>query len=492
MLTALLFAHSLLSAQKPLNLQWPRPIPCRMADGDNPDLFVMTLGDVKTPLTQGMFDPVKDEFKGYGGTVLQNYFKDVLGVKYFKPIDKSRFALPPSGWFHYAIDDKGDVAFREPKKDMNLTRTHGDVLFWMVKQFQLLKAQGRGKAIRVEWEAAIKKLADAAVATWKREGQWGKMVNVRTGDVSEYNSSGGVMLIGGLALASSYFLNPEYLEVAKHAADFYYRRDFVKQGQTTGGCADILQNADSETAFGFCTALTALYDVTGDRAWLDRSRQLANLAATWTVSYDYELPKFTPLGALGTRLAGAVWASTQNKHSAPGYCTGSGDPLLKIYRATGDTRYPDLLRDILRAHDEAFYGGGGTERLTYCDADSRGENYPGSNGWTECNGAMMALEIPGIYLRTDIDRCYVFDAIKAKVLSRNSDGVYVEITNPTKFTANVTIFAEGAAQAQRPQQPVAFLHWPKFEVKPGETKVIRVHQQSVGSTWLIDSSVRRS
>jgi len=29
---------------------WPHPIPCRIQDGTNPDLFVMTLGDVQTPL----------------------------------------------------------------------------------------------------------------------------------------------------------------------------------------------------------------------------------------------------------------------------------------------------------------------------------------------------------------------------------------------------------------------------------------------------------
>src|SRR5215813_5630369 len=54
---------------------WPHPIPLRVRDGANPDLMVMTLGDVT-----------------------RNYFRDKLGVKYFKPIDKSIFPLPPSGW----------------------------------------------------------------------------------------------------------------------------------------------------------------------------------------------------------------------------------------------------------------------------------------------------------------------------------------------------------------------------------------------------------
>ena len=103
------------------------------------------------------------------------------------------------------------------------------------------------------------------------------------------------------------------------------------------------------------------------------TRNLANLVATWTVSYDYELPKNTELGSLGAKLAGVYWASTQNKHGAPGICTSSGDPLFKIYRATGDRRYAELLRDIVHAHAEGIKPGGEiTERLTYCDADSRG------------------------------------------------------------------------------------------------------------------------
>jgi hypothetical protein len=300
------------------------------------------------------------------------------------------------------------------------------------------------------------------------------MVNVKTGEVSEYNSSGGVMLVAGLALASDYFKNPEYLAIAKKAADFYYQRDFVKQGQTTGACADILQNADSETAFGFMNALMALYDVTGDKVWLEKTRNVANLAATWTVSYDYELPTFTALGASGLKFAGAVWASTQNKHAAPGACTCSGDPLLKIYRATGDTRYAELIRDILHAHADAIHGGGGTERLTYCDADSRGENPGGANGWVVTDGAMMTLEIPGIYLQTDADRFYVFDSVEAKVLSRDRTGVKIEIKNPTKFDAKVAVFAESAKQAMTPQGTTAFLKWPKVEVKAGGTVTVLV------------------
>src|SRR5438105_4954691 len=92
---------------------WPRPIPARIRDGGNRDLFVMTLGAVNTPLADGTFDPARDEVRLKDGTVKQNYYKDALHIKYFKPIDKSLFPLPPSGWcswyFYYQEINEDEV-----------------------------------------------------------------------------------------------------------------------------------------------------------------------------------------------------------------------------------------------------------------------------------------------------------------------------------------------------------------------------------------------
>lgn len=327
----------------------------------------------------------------------------------------------------------------------------------------------------------MKRLAEALVSTWRKEGQWGKLINVKTGGVAEYNTTGGVTILGALTVAADYFKSPGYLAVAQAAATFYYERDFVNLGHTTGGCADILQNADSETAAGFMTSLLTLYESTGERHWLEKARNLANLVATWTVSYDYELPKTTELGALGAKLAGVYWASTQNKHGAPGICTSSGDALFKIYRAIGDRRYAELLRDIVAAHRESIRPGGFTnERLTYCDADSRGSRGDHVTGWNELNGILMAQELPGIYLCTEADRLFVFDSVEARVLARDPSGVKVEIKNPTPFDARVSILAENREAARHPLGITAFLKWPKVEVKAGAITLI-----SVGSDGLV-------
>ena len=254
------------------------------------------------------------------------------------------------------------------------------------------------------------------------------------------------------------------------ASDFY--RQFSIVGFTSGGCGDILQNSDSETAAALMTSLTTLYEKTGKADYLQQAQDLAHLYASWTVSFDYRLPDDTPLAQLGANLTGAVWASTQNKHGAPGFCTQSGDALFKLYRATGYTLYAELLRDIIHAHAEGIQPNGKiTERLTYCDSDRRGSRADGwETGWNETNGALMTLEIPGIYVRTDLGRFYVFDHVEAQVVKNDTRRLVLRLTNPTAYDAEVTLVAEDGASAKKPLGDNAFLKWKdKVKVKAGQS-----------------------
>ncbi len=395
------------------------------------------------------------------------------------------FAIPRAqgraGYFYGALNHDGKVFGREgydEYPEIVLTRKNADVLYWMIKQFLLLKAQGRSSAIKPEWEHHVKRLADAFLDTWKKCGQWGNFLNVDTGEVAVYNSTSAAQAMGALVLAASYYQNPAYLTVAQESAGYYYQRDFIQLGLTTGHSADTLQNADGDSPAAFMSSLLALYEATGDPRWLEKSRQLGSLFATWVVSHDYHLPADTELARLGAKLAGVVWASTQNKHGAPGLCTSSCDPLLKIYRATGDRRYAELLHDIVHAHAEGIKPGGEiTERLTFCDADSRGSRGGGSTGWCELNGILMAMELPGIYVRTDQDRMFVFDHVEAEVVQRDPAGVTLKISNPTRYDAQVSILAENESQARRPLGVAGFLAWPKYGIKPGAAIQITINEK---------------
>lgn len=431
--------------------------------------------------------PENADWMSYGwiGGLISTYPMLALGDDFHLQRVKNTFnfgllnGYGKSGYYYDVLGADGKVVYRDGAKlnpRIGLTRRNADVLYWMVKQFMLLKKQGKQTTILLEWEKQIKGLADAFVKTWNSEKTWGNYLDIETGEVAAYNTTSGAMAVGGLALASVYFNDPSYLEVACQAASAYYD-SFALVGFTSGGCGDILQNADSETAAAFMTSLMTLYEITEDETYLKQSADLANLCATWTVSFPYQLPANTPLAKLGANLTGAVWASTQNKHGAPGFCTQSGDALFKLYRTTGNVLYADLLRDIVHAHAEGVQPNGRiTERLTYCDADSRGSRGDGGwTGWTETNGALMALEIPGIYVRTDLGKAYTFDHVTVEEIKKVGNDTRMVLHNPTEFDATVTIFSENEEQAKKPLGDNAFLDWKqKVTVKAGKRTTVKI------------------
>ena len=77
---------------------WPRPVPVRLEPQGRDDFMVTTLGEISTPLADGVFDPVADRVTTSDGRVIERYYRDTLGIPFYQPIDKSIFPVPPSGW----------------------------------------------------------------------------------------------------------------------------------------------------------------------------------------------------------------------------------------------------------------------------------------------------------------------------------------------------------------------------------------------------------
>jgi hypothetical protein len=111
LVASFLLSTSATVAPAPERPSWPHPVPCRVQDGPDRDLFVITLGAADTPLASGLYDPLTDEVRLNDGTVLKDYFRVRLGIKYIKPIEKSLFPVPPSGWcswYYYYKDVNED------------------------------------------------------------------------------------------------------------------------------------------------------------------------------------------------------------------------------------------------------------------------------------------------------------------------------------------------------------------------------------------------
>jgi len=88
---------------------------------------------------------------------------------------------------------------------------------------------------------------------------------------------------------------------------------------------------------------------------------------------------------------------------------------------------------------------------------------------------LMAMEIPGIYFQTDKNELYVFDHVEATIVKPGNDGVTLEISNPTKFDARVSLFAETSTDAKHPLDYKAFLRWQQVDVQAGRKCLVKVN-----------------
>ncbi len=77
----------------------PRLLPARVdAAAAGSRLFLITLGDVETPLAPDRYDPSRDRLVRASGGAVDHYLRDVRGLRFYSPADPARFSAPPCGW----------------------------------------------------------------------------------------------------------------------------------------------------------------------------------------------------------------------------------------------------------------------------------------------------------------------------------------------------------------------------------------------------------
>jgi hypothetical protein len=393
----------------------------------------------------------------------------------------------PTGLF-YGIFMKGKIFGDNFKQNAErpfiaMTRRTADILYIGIQQIEILKKLGYGDAIKSSWDSSLRKAADALVNVWNRYGQFGQTINVETGEMEVNGSTAGVAGVGALALASEYFKDPRYLDVAKKACRYYYERDF-KKGYAGGGAAEIIQSPDSEAPWDMAESAMGLFEMTGENEWLEIAKNAVYMLSTWTVSYDYRFPPDCDMGRSNCHATGSIFASSQNNHSAPGLYILSGDFLLKLYRATDDDRFAEFYKDL--AHNTIQYvntsynptirkgaEGATSERVNLSDWEGRGEvgnTWPGSSvrSW-ETLELLTSLQNPGIYIRNDTQDILVLDHVEASVIKHDNNSVTIRVSNPTPYDAMVSVLSENAAQSKNPLGRYAYLTWKKIAVKAGQT-----------------------
>ena len=393
--------------------------------------------------------------------------------------------IAPSGFFWDAGANGtqwigGDI--RKPHtSNWHLIRKSGDGVFFIIKQFLLMKKLGF--AVKPAWRKGVKRVCDALVKLWEKNGQFGQFVHSLNGEICVGGSTSGAIIPAALVLAADYFGEKKYLTVAEAAAEKFYR-EFTVKGLSCGGPGDACQNSDSESWYSLIESYVAIFEATGKKIWLTRASETSRQFSTWVVAYDFQFPKKSTFAKAGIRTTGSVYANTQNKHSAPGLCTFSGLTLLKLFRATGDRFHLDMLRDIafglpqylphpLKPLGDAKPGWM-CERVNMTDWEGPeriGETLKMTT-WAETSLMLTTIEIPGLYVQPDKSLAVAFDNITAEIVAESAKEISVRIANPTPAPATVKIFSESSRAAKIPLPENYLFGCDTVKLRAGEGKTI--------------------
>jgi len=279
---------------------------------------------------------------GMSSLPLLKHGDDISKERAIQTLDFMTSKVSPMGFFYSTIingEIRGDGCGSPHMRNSTLTRKNGDALYFLFKHFEVITPKDA-------WVSAAKGCADAFVRLYARYQDFGQFVNVQTGEMIFGGTTSGASAIGALVMAWRFFGDERYLSVAEDAGEKYYT-NFVAQGLTYGGPGEALSAPDSESNYAMVESMVLLYEATKEEKWLRYAKDSLHLLSSWVMPYAYKFPEGCEFARLGINTVGSVFANVQNKHSAPGLCTASGDAIYKLYKYTGNKDYLALLRDIV-------------------------------------------------------------------------------------------------------------------------------------------------
>lgn len=198
--------------------------------------------------------------------------------------------------------------------------------------YDLLKEAGIDKP---EYLAAAYGICDFALQNQNDEGAFAKSWD-ESGKVLADRGTVGAFLILPLVTAYKKSENETYLTAAERAFAYYYGA-LVRDGFTTAGALDTYC-IDKESASPMLRAALALYDVTGDRAYVAAAEKIAWYLATWTMHFTVKYPADSMLGKMGWDTFGLTSVSTAHQ-ALDQYALRDVQSFLRLYALTGRVQW---------------------------------------------------------------------------------------------------------------------------------------------------------
>ncbi len=128
----------------------------------------------------------------------------------------------------------------------------------------------------------------------------------------------------------------KYLDGALRAFDFYYSA-LERDGFTTAGALDTYC-IDKESASPLLRVALALYDVTGDKRYVDAAEKIAWYLCTWMLHFTVEYPADSLLGKMGYDTFGSTSVSTAHQ-ACDQYALRDVLSFLRVSELTGNVQF---------------------------------------------------------------------------------------------------------------------------------------------------------
>ena len=124
----------------------------------------------------------------------------------------------------------------------------------------------------------------------------------------------------------------KYLRAAVRAFDFYYA-ELEREGFTTAGALDTY-SIDKESSSPLLRDALALYEITGDRAYVEKAEKIAWYLCTWMMHFTVTYPADCMISKLGYDTFGSTSVSTPHQ-ALDQYALRDVVSFLKLYEITG-------------------------------------------------------------------------------------------------------------------------------------------------------------
>ncbi len=194
--------------------------------------------------------------------------------------------------------------------------------------YELLKKAGID---RPEYLEAAMNTCDFALESQDESGAFAKSWD-KEGNVYSKKGTIGCFLILPLSTAYKRTGLEKYLRAAARAFDFYYD-ELEREGFTTAGALDTYC-IDKESASPLLRAALCLYDMTGDRSYVEKAEKIAWYLSTWTMHFTVKYPEGCIINDISFDTFGSTSVSTAH-NALDHFALRDISAFLRLYELTG-------------------------------------------------------------------------------------------------------------------------------------------------------------